>query len=182
MTKAQLLEQRGDKLKAADALLTAAQNESRSMTSEEVTQFDALEAEAKAIGETVARMERTAGRQNVRQVSINQEGEIFFHSRTEDMINLGGVTIYTKDIEEMALLNKDITEAIVIKKESDIYEELAILVVETNLDSKEIRTDLKNKLSQSQMPNKIYTFEKLPRFSLDKLDRQKIKQMIGEIK
>jgi HK97 family phage major capsid protein len=75
MTKAQLLEQRGDKLKAADALVTAAQNESRSMTSEEVTQFDALEAEAKAIGETVARMERTAGRQNVRQVSINQDGE-----------------------------------------------------------------------------------------------------------
>lgn len=75
MTKAQLLEQRGDKLKAADALVTTAQNESRSMTAEEVTQFDTLEAEAKAIGETVARMERTAGRQNVRQVSINQDGE-----------------------------------------------------------------------------------------------------------
>lgn len=53
-----LLERRAELQNQMDALVTAADTEERAMTEEETTQFDAAEAEIRAIDETVAREER----------------------------------------------------------------------------------------------------------------------------
>lgn len=53
-----LLEQRAEKQKIMDDLVNAADTEKRAMSGEEVAQFDAAEAEIKAIDETIAREER----------------------------------------------------------------------------------------------------------------------------
>lgn len=53
-----LLERRVELQNQMDALVTAADTEERAMTEEETTQFDAAEAEIRAIDETVAREER----------------------------------------------------------------------------------------------------------------------------
>lgn len=53
-----LLERRAELQNQLDALVTVADTEERAMTEEETTQFDAAEAEIRAIDETVAREER----------------------------------------------------------------------------------------------------------------------------
>ena len=53
-----LLERRVELQNQMDALVTAADTEERAMTEEETTQFDAAEAEIRAIDATVAREER----------------------------------------------------------------------------------------------------------------------------
>lgn len=56
-----LMEKRADLQREMDALVTAADTETRAMTEEETTRFDAAEQEIRSIDETIAREERARG-------------------------------------------------------------------------------------------------------------------------
>lgn len=67
-----LLEKRAEHQKAMDDLVNAADMETRAMTEEEVTQFDEMEKEIRAIDETIAREERA---RKVEKTSVTTEVE-----------------------------------------------------------------------------------------------------------
>lgn len=60
-----LIEKRAALQATMDGLITAAETENRAMTDEEVAQFDAAEAEIRAIDETIAREDRARGIETV---------------------------------------------------------------------------------------------------------------------
>jgi HK97 family phage major capsid protein len=75
MNRKQLLEQRGDLVKANDTLLETAQNESRSLNADEIVSFDANEATAEEITQTLERMASQRSRRNIVNVGNNRHGE-----------------------------------------------------------------------------------------------------------
>ncbi|MBL6988183.1 MAG: acyl--CoA ligase [Bacteriovoracaceae bacterium] len=110
-------------------------------------------------------------------VNINPQGDIDYISREDDLINIGGISIYPKDIEAVARLNPMVDDCIVLKKRSDMYEEIPILVVKPTLDVKLLEDYLKERLNIYQMPKQIYSFDEFPQHSLNKIDRKALLAM-----
>lgn len=112
-------------------------------------------------------------------VEINAEGEIYFKGREDDLINFGGISLYPSDIETVVRSNPEVHDCVVLKVQSETYEEEPLLVIEPIIDAKEMRTYLKDKLAAGQIPRKIESMEKLPRTSLEKVDRKELSKMLG---
>ncbi|TNF05107.1 MAG: long-chain fatty acid--CoA ligase, partial [Deltaproteobacteria bacterium] len=112
-------------------------------------------------------------------VEINAEGEIYFKGREDDLINFGGISLYPSDIETVVRSNQEVHDCVVLKVQSETYEEEPLLVIEPIIDTKEMRTYLKDKLAAGQIPRKIESMEKLPRTSLEKVDRKELSKMLG---
>ena len=74
MTKKELLEKRGDALKTQDGIWAKAEAESRGLSAEEQTQYDALDTEMDAADANLERIVKRS-RRNVTQISVNNEGE-----------------------------------------------------------------------------------------------------------
>ena len=74
MTKKELLEKRGDALKTQDGIWAKAEAESRGLSAEEQTQYDALDTEMDAADANLERIAKRS-RRNVTQISHNSEGE-----------------------------------------------------------------------------------------------------------
>lgn len=111
-------------------------------------------------------------------VKVDSEGNIYFLGREDDLINVGGISIYPLDIETVVKSHRSVIDAIVIKKKSRLYEEEPLLVVEPEIDVKDLREFLKDKLSVHQLPKSIISLKKLPRNSLEKVDRKKLKLLL----
>ncbi len=111
-------------------------------------------------------------------VRLDKTGKIYFKTRDDDLINYGGISIYPLDIETVTKMHPDVLDAQVIKGKSVIYEEEPVLFIEPKLDVEVIRDFLKEKLTVYQMPKKIITLDKLPRTSLNKVDRSILKSIM----
>ncbi len=62
--------------------------------------------------------------------SIDEDGYITMHDRSKDMIISGGSNIYPREVEEILLLHKTVSEASVVGSESDEWgEEVVAFVV-----------------------------------------------------
>lgn len=111
-------------------------------------------------------------------IELTEAGEIFFKGRENDLINFGGISLYPSDIETVVRSHPDVKDCIVLKIDSSTYEEEPLLVLEPALDPKEMRNFLKDKLAAGQIPRKIESLEKLPRTSLEKVDRKELKEIL----
>lgn len=111
-------------------------------------------------------------------IEINPKGEIFFKSREDDLINVGGISVYPLDVEAVVKSYPKVLDAIVLKRPSKMYEEEPILFVEPELDIIELNDFLKERLSVYQMPKMIQAMEKLPRTSLHKIDRKALSLLL----
>lgn len=111
-----------------------------------------------------------------RDIVSLQNGSVCFNSREGDLINRGGISVYPRLIEEIVNSHKEIEDCIVFKEQSDDYEEVPVLVVETNLSVDEVKSLIKYDLDIHQKPVKIFCFKEFPRMSLNKIDRNKLKK------
>ncbi len=107
-------------------------------------------------------------------VEIKENGEIYFKGRENDLINFGGISLYPADIETVVRSHPNVRDCVVLKVPSSTYEEEPLLVVEPVIDTKDLRQFMKDKLSAGQIPKKIESMDKLPRTSLEKVDRKEL--------
>jgi long-chain acyl-CoA synthetase len=114
-------------------------------------------------------------------VTIDDSGSIYFKTRDDDLINFGGISVYPIDIETVARQHPDVLDAQVLKMKSKMYEEEPVLFVEPEMDAEVLRDFLKDKLSLYQMPKKIIALTKLPRTSLNKVDRKVLKEKLESL-
>ncbi|OUR93571.1 hypothetical protein A9Q84_19070 [Halobacteriovorax marinus] len=108
------------------------------------------------------------------------DDEIFFQSREHDLIKVGGVSIYAKDIEVVAREFEGLKDCLVFSKEHKMYGEIPILIAEGEVDKTELLIFLKDKLAVLQIPKKIHIVSEFPRHSLDKINRKKLFEIIEE--
>ena len=114
-------------------------------------------------------------------VKIDKNREIIFYSREEDIINIGGVSVYCKDIESVAQEMGGVSDSFVYSEKNTVYGEIPILAIEGNVSVVDVFKFLKDKLMPIQMPKKIYILKKFDRSSLLKVDRDKLKHKIKKI-
>lgn len=109
---------------------------------------------------------------------VRIEGKsVFFQYREDDLINFGGISIYPKDIEEAARQFEQITDAVVLKKDSQLYGEEPVLYIEPEVELEVFKEFLRERLTQTQFPKEIIPLEKIPRTSLNKPDRKKLESL-----
>ena len=110
------------------------------------------------------------------QVKINSLGEIFFRSRSDDLIKVGGISVYSIDIESVARQFDGIEDLIVLPMSHNTYGDVPVIFIEGSIDLKKFETYLSSQLSNYQMPKKIFVLDSLPRISINKIDRKKLKE------
>lgn len=110
-------------------------------------------------------------------VSI-KDRSIFFKSRDSDLIKVGGISVYPKDIETVIKKIENVKDCIVFPMKHRIYGSVPLLIIEGDGKAKDIQIYLKDKLSVYQRPKKIIFIKEFPRHSLNKVDRKRLKEMI----
>ena len=112
-------------------------------------------------------------------------GRLSLVGRTKDLIISGGMNIYPKEIESVLDDLDGITESAVIGVPHPDYGEAIIAVIvsepESTLNPEKIRNSIKPKLANYKQPKKIFFVSKLPRNTMGKLQKNKLRKKYQSI-
>jgi len=111
-------------------------------------------------------------------VSI-KDNTILFKSRDSDLIKVGGISVYPKDIETVIKKIENVKDCIVLPMKHRIYGSVPLLVIEGTGETRDIQNFVKDKLSIYQRPRKIIFIKEFPRHSLNKVDRKRLLEIIS---
>jgi o-succinylbenzoate---CoA ligase len=111
---------------------------------------------------------------------VDTDGYLFIEARRNDLIVTGGENVNPIEIEKALLQIPGIKEACVFPKPSKTWGQTiacAIVVEDASINEKMICENLKKKLTGYKIPKQFFFIDKLPRTSLGKLERDKIRKM-----
>lgn len=114
---------------------------------------------------------------------IDDEGFIYIMGRIKDMINVRGLNVYPKEIEDLLYRLKEIKEVAVIGVLHKHKEEapIAFVVKEGNITEKEILDYLKANLASYKIPLRIFFKDSLPKNSTGKILKTELKKEVENI-
>lgn len=107
---------------------------------------------------------------------IDVDGFLHFHGRIKDIIIVGGINVYPKDIEEVVESCPDVHECAAIAVEDPRLGEVVGLVVapppgSPPVDLRTLRKLCANNLSDAQQPHHYFQVDYLPRNPMGKIDK-----------
>jgi len=111
---------------------------------------------------------------------VDDDGYLFIEARRNDLIVTGGENVNPIEIEKALLQIPGIIEGCVFAKSSKTWGQTvaaAVVCNDSSIDEKMIKEILKQKLAGYKIPKKFFFFDQLPRTSLGKLERDKIRKM-----
>jgi O-succinylbenzoic acid--CoA ligase len=111
---------------------------------------------------------------------IDKDGYLFIEARRNDLIVSGGENINPIEVEKVILQIEGIRDVCIFAKQDKTWGEIvaaAIVLRNLSIDEKKINEILKQRLAGYKIPKKFYFTDELPRTSLGKLEREKIKKM-----
>jgi acyl-CoA synthetase (AMP-forming)/AMP-acid ligase II len=112
------------------------------------------------------------------RVEILSSGELVFFGREDDLIKVGGVSVYAKDIEAIVRDHEAISDCIVMKRTDALYGEVFDLVVESRIP--DLTLEVADKLSVVQQAQRTVIVPELPRTALGKIDRPRLRELLAE--
>jgi acyl-CoA ligase (AMP-forming) (exosortase A-associated) len=111
-------------------------------------------------------------------VKKDEEGYLYFVSRTDEMIKTSGYRVSPTEVEESLLLLDDISEAVAMGIPHPELGQAILVVATSNSKSEdlviEITTSLKRQLPAYMLPQKIFIRDELPRNANGKFDRKQM--------
>ena len=111
-------------------------------------------------------------------VKKDEQGYLYFVSRTDEMIKTSGYRVSPTEIEETLLLLDNVSEAVAMGIPHPELGQAIFVVVTSNSDSeeleKEIASSLKKQLPVYMLPQKIVIRDELPRNANGKFDRKQM--------
>jgi acyl-CoA synthetase (AMP-forming)/AMP-acid ligase II len=109
---------------------------------------------------------------------IDDYGFLFVTGRKNEMIVTGGKNVNPIEVESVILKYPGIVETAVFPIDDVEWGEIicAAIVTSIKIDPEKIRIFLKNTLSSYKVPKKIFVENILPRTSLGKIERSKLKK------
>ncbi len=113
---------------------------------------------------------------------LDEEGYLYITSRRNDFIVSGGENVNTIEVENVLKTHKDISEVCVFPlKDEEWGDVVAAAIVASNKDitERKIKSFLKNKLAAYKIPKKVFIIEEMPKTSLGKIQRDKIRKMFN---
>lgn len=115
--------------------------------------------------------------------AMNEEGYLFLHGRSKDMIIRGGVNIYPQEIEATLMAHSSVSEAAVVGWPSkEFNEEIAAFVtLKANVDESTLIAWCKDQLAPYKIPKKIFFRDEFPRTSLGKVIKTELSNQLKPI-
>jgi len=111
---------------------------------------------------------------------VDEDGFIYILDRKKDLIISKGVNIYPREIEEVCLKFPGVKECAVVGKKDETHGEIPIAFVEVEdgfeINEKELKKFLKEKLANYKVPKNIYFVEELPKNATGKVLKRKLRE------
>ena len=111
---------------------------------------------------------------------IDADGYIFIVDRKKDMIIVGGLNVYPREVEEVIYQHPKIAEASVVGKADHLRGEIpkAFVVAKKGetIEAREIILHCKEKLANYKVPKEVAVIEALPRTSTGKVDKKNLRE------
>ncbi len=115
--------------------------------------------------------------------TIDSDGFIYIVGRSKNIIKSGGYRISPNEIEDFIINLNTILECVVVGMPDDIMGEGVVAVVQSEIDDKKKIDDIifsacKKNLPSYKVPKRVFVFREFPLNSSNKVDRNRIKEMI----
>lgn len=111
---------------------------------------------------------------------VDADGYLFLEARRNDLIVTGGENVNPIEVEKALLQIPYIKDACVFPIQSKTWGQIvaaALVVNDPSINKNKIQDALKQKLAGYKIPKKLFFVNELPRTSLGKLERDKIRKM-----
>ena len=111
---------------------------------------------------------------------VDEDGYLFVVDRRSDLIISGGENIYPAEIENVLLMHPSVGEAGVCGIEDSTWGQvpIAFVTVKSDVTEQTLIEFCKKNLASYKLPKRIVFVDNLPRNSLNKLLRRKLKELI----
>ena len=110
-----------------------------------------------------------------------EDGFLYYKGRKKEMIKTGGISVYPMDIEKAIKEIKGIDEVAVIGIEDSYFGEAIVAVYTGNAKISDIRKEIKRALLPYQQPLFYDKVKSLPKNSMGKLQKFKLKECYKEL-
>ena len=111
---------------------------------------------------------------------IDNEGFLFIESRRDDLIITGGENVVAKEVQEIILQNKKVSDAFVFGIDDSTWgQKVCVAVVSENLSEEELKTFMKLKMAGYKIPKRFYFVDSIPKNEMSKVDRKKLFEQIN---
>lgn len=113
-----------------------------------------------------------------------ENGYLFLNTRRSDLIITGGENVNPFEVEKALLKINGIQEACVFGLDDQEWSQkvCAAIVASKEMSENEIRDFLKKEISSFKIPKEIFFVEELPKTSLGKIEREKVKFLFSSKK
>lgn len=116
----------------------------------------------------------------------DEQGRFYFFGRAHDMIKSGGEKVSPIPIEEVIQRHPKVNSAAVVGIPDDRWQEAVVAAVVPkkgeSISQEEIISFCKGNLAIYEVPKKIYILEELPLGTTGKVSRDRVKELIKEMK
>lgn len=117
---------------------------------------------------------------------LNKEGYLYLTGRRGDMINVGGVNVYPREIEDVIIAHPDVCDVAVVGAPCDEYGEKILAVIqlldgEMHEDEFRKKLDLfcREKLAKYKIPKSILLVKDFPRMPTGKIRVDELRDIVG---
>lgn len=104
------------------------------------------------------------------------DGMLVFLSRLDDLINVSGLNVYPKEVEDVAMTFAGVGDAVVFRKQDAFAGERVALLfsAEQEVDQRQLRQWCAERLAAHQMPTEVLQVERIPRQANGKISRREV--------
>jgi O-succinylbenzoic acid--CoA ligase len=112
---------------------------------------------------------------------IDGDDYLFIEARRHDLIITGGENVNPYEVENELIKISEIKEACVFPLQDAQWGQIvaAALVLKSEINQEKIECDLKKNLSSYKIPKKFFFVDEIPKTSLGKFERNKIREMFA---
>ncbi|MBZ0199498.1 MAG: o-succinylbenzoate--CoA ligase, partial [Ignavibacteriaceae bacterium] len=114
---------------------------------------------------------------------LDEEGYLYVEARRTDLIISGGENISPFEVEDILLSYPGIAEAVVFQMEDNKWGHIpaAALVLTAKINADVLLTFLRERLADFKVPRRFFYLEELPKTSLGKIEKEKVKQICSTL-
>ena len=109
---------------------------------------------------------------------LDEDGYLYFSGRKKEMINVSGINVYPKDIEEVINSCSLVKECAVIGVDDQYFGEAILAIIsDENANLKEIKRKCLDNLADFQQPHAFEVIKELPKNEMGKISKLKLKEI-----
>jgi crotonobetaine/carnitine-CoA ligase len=121
-------------------------------------------------------------------VMLGTGGNLFYRERDKDLLKVGGENVSAKEVEEVASTVAGVGQVAVVGKHHDFLDQVVVAFVITapgapddGILEKEIIETCAQQLADFKVPRAVYVVEEFPTGTLDKILKNRLREMADEL-